>query len=122
MVFGFVVAAAAGFLLTAAPTWTGSRPPAGAPLAALAALWLAGRAAMFLSGAIPLAGRARRHHFCQRWRSRSAADLPQTAAELQLSGRLGARALERGAHLTRSGSRPAWRPSVFTSASISRSC
>ena len=26
MVFGFVVAAAAGFLLTAAPTWTGSRP------------------------------------------------------------------------------------------------
>jgi uncharacterized protein involved in response to NO len=55
MVFGFVVAAAAGFLLTAAPTWTGSRPPSGAPLGILAALWLAGRAAMLLSGAIPLA-------------------------------------------------------------------
>lgn len=55
MVFGFVAAAAAGFLLTAVPTWTGSRPIAGAPLAALAALWLAGRVAMALAGALPLA-------------------------------------------------------------------
>jgi uncharacterized protein involved in response to NO len=53
MVYGFVAAAAAGFLLTAAPTWTDSRPLAGAPLAALAALWLAGRVAMALAGAVP---------------------------------------------------------------------
>jgi uncharacterized protein involved in response to NO len=46
MLFGFVAAAIAGFLLTAVPTWTGSRPISGLPLAALAALWLAGRVAM----------------------------------------------------------------------------
>jgi uncharacterized protein involved in response to NO len=46
MLFGFVAATIAGFLLTAVPTWTGSRPVSGLPLAALAALWLAGRAAM----------------------------------------------------------------------------
>ncbi len=55
MVFGFVAAAASGFLLTAAPTWTGSQPPSGAPLAGLALLWLAGRIAMALAGALPLA-------------------------------------------------------------------
>jgi uncharacterized protein involved in response to NO len=55
MAFGFVAAAAAGFLLTAAPTWTGSPPVAGAPLAALVALWLAGRGAMALAGRLPLA-------------------------------------------------------------------
>jgi uncharacterized protein involved in response to NO len=54
MIFGFVAAAAAGFLLTAAPTWTQSRPLSGAPLALLAALWLAGRAAMALAGVLPL--------------------------------------------------------------------
>ncbi|HEX7079735.1 MAG TPA: NnrS family protein [Gammaproteobacteria bacterium] len=43
MLFGFVAAAIAGFLLTAAPTWTGTRAISGAPLAALAALWIAGR-------------------------------------------------------------------------------
>jgi uncharacterized protein involved in response to NO len=46
MLFGFVAAAVAGFLLTAVPTWTGTAPVRGAPLAALAALWLAGRAVM----------------------------------------------------------------------------
>ena len=46
MLFGFVAAAIAGFLLTAVPTWTGSRPVSGWPLAALAALWLMGRASM----------------------------------------------------------------------------
>jgi uncharacterized protein involved in response to NO len=46
MLFGFVAAAVAGFLLTAVPTWTGTPPVRGAPLAALAALWLAGRAVM----------------------------------------------------------------------------
>lgn len=46
MLFGFVAAAVAGFLLTAVPTWTSTPPVRGAPLAALAALWLAGRAVM----------------------------------------------------------------------------
>lgn len=46
MLFGFVAAAIAGFLLTAVPTWTGSRAVSGLPLAALVALWLAARAVM----------------------------------------------------------------------------
>lgn len=45
MFSGFVNAAIAGFLLTAVCAWTGSAPLAGAPLAALALLWVAGRAA-----------------------------------------------------------------------------
>ena len=49
MLFGFVTAAAAGFLLTAVPNWTGKKPLSGAPLAALFALWLAGRLAMALA-------------------------------------------------------------------------
>jgi uncharacterized protein involved in response to NO len=44
MLFGFVAAAVAGFLLTAVPTWTGTKAIAGPPLAALAGLWLLGRA------------------------------------------------------------------------------
>jgi len=43
MLFGFIVAAIAGFLLTAVPSWTSSAPFAGPRLAGLAALWLAGR-------------------------------------------------------------------------------
>ncbi|MBS0374116.1 MAG: NnrS family protein [Proteobacteria bacterium] len=43
MLYGFIGAAIAGFLLTAVPSWTGRRGYAGAPLAALAVLWLAGR-------------------------------------------------------------------------------
>jgi uncharacterized protein involved in response to NO len=43
MLFGFVAAAIAGFLLTAVPTWTNRPPLAGLPLAGLALLWLAGR-------------------------------------------------------------------------------
>lgn len=54
MVFGFAAAVIAGFLLTAVPNWTGARPVAGARLAGLAGLWLAGRFAMILSGALPL--------------------------------------------------------------------
>jgi uncharacterized protein involved in response to NO len=46
MLFGFVVAAIAGFLLTAIPNWTGRMPLQGVPLAALVAAWLAGRAAV----------------------------------------------------------------------------
>jgi uncharacterized protein involved in response to NO len=43
MVFGFQVAVVIGFLFTAARNWTGLPTPAGAPLAALAGLWVAGR-------------------------------------------------------------------------------
>ncbi len=49
MVFGFAVAVVTGFLFTAARNWTGLPTPSGGPLAALAALWLAGRVLM-LSG------------------------------------------------------------------------
>jgi uncharacterized protein involved in response to NO len=45
MLFGFVGAAVAGFMLTAIPNWTGARPVSGRPLAGLAALWVAGRVA-----------------------------------------------------------------------------
>jgi uncharacterized protein involved in response to NO len=53
MLFGFVAAAVAGFLLTSVPVWTGRAPVVGARLAALAALWLAGRIAMLLAGWLP---------------------------------------------------------------------
>lgn len=43
MLFGFIAAAVAGFLLTAVPSWTGARGFAGWPLAILAALWALGR-------------------------------------------------------------------------------
>lgn len=46
MLYGFVAAAMAGFLLTAVPSWTNRRGYAGAPLAALVLLWLVGRVAM----------------------------------------------------------------------------
>ncbi|MGH6919581.1 MAG: NnrS family protein [Geminicoccaceae bacterium] len=47
MLFGFVVAAIAGFLLTAIPNWTGRMPLQGFPLAVLVGVWLGGRAAVF---------------------------------------------------------------------------
>src|SRR3954469_438502 len=40
MVYGYGAAVVAGFLLTAIPNWTGRLPLRGAPLGALAALWL----------------------------------------------------------------------------------
>lgn len=55
MLFGFVGAIVAGFLLTAIPNWTGRLPIAGAPLAALAGLWLAARIAVFWSDVFGLA-------------------------------------------------------------------
>ncbi len=52
MLFGYVAAAVAGFMLTAIPNWTGRLPVSGWPLAGLAALWLAGRVAIFFSARI----------------------------------------------------------------------
>jgi uncharacterized protein involved in response to NO len=43
MLFGFVLAAVAGFLLTAIPNWTGRRPVSGALLGSLVGLWLLAR-------------------------------------------------------------------------------
>ena len=54
MVYGFVSAAIAGFLLTSVPSWTGARGFAGAPLYALVAAWLAGRIAMTMFGHWPV--------------------------------------------------------------------
>lgn len=53
MIFGFIGAAIAGFLLTAVPSWTGSRGFAGAPLVALTLLWLAGRVMFSLGDDVP---------------------------------------------------------------------
>src|SRR5512139_3794164 len=55
MVFGFVVAAIAGFLLTAVPSWTGRKGFAGWPLMVLFALWLAGRLVAGCSAVLPQA-------------------------------------------------------------------
>jgi uncharacterized protein involved in response to NO len=54
MMFGFAAAAIAGFLLTAVPNWTGSRPVSGLPLIALFAIWCLGRIAVTASGYLPL--------------------------------------------------------------------
>lgn len=53
MLFGFVAAALAGFLLTAVPSWARVEPLIGARLAGLAGLWLAGRVAFWLAGSLP---------------------------------------------------------------------
>ncbi|MDQ8698246.1 NnrS family protein [Hyphomicrobium sp. LHD-15] len=49
LLFGFMPAIIAGFLLTAVPNWTGRPPVAGWQLGALVALWLAGRLAVAVS-------------------------------------------------------------------------
>jgi len=54
MLFGFVGAVIAGFLLTAVPNWTGRLPIAGGPLAGLVGLWAAARLALLFSGATSL--------------------------------------------------------------------
>jgi uncharacterized protein involved in response to NO len=64
MLFGYTLAVVAGFLLTAVRAWTGQATVVGAPLMALALLWVAGRilvltpfttAAAVINGAFPLA-------------------------------------------------------------------
>ncbi len=52
MLFGYLPALIAGFLLTAMPNWTDRMPLRGAPLLTLFLLWLAGRLLM----AVPLTG------------------------------------------------------------------
>jgi uncharacterized protein involved in response to NO len=53
MLFGFVPATIAGFLLTAIPTWTGRKPIRGRFLAGLAIVWILGRLAVLLSRWLP---------------------------------------------------------------------
>ena len=53
MVFGIVAAAIAGFLLTAAPVWTGRAALTGSSLMALVVLWGAGRFAFAGAGWLP---------------------------------------------------------------------
>lgn len=55
LLFGFVAAAIAGFLLTAVPSWTGQRGFAGMPLVLLSAIWLLGRLAASTSASWPFA-------------------------------------------------------------------
>lgn len=54
MLFGFVLAAVAGFMLTAIPNWTGRPPIRGAALVGLVGLWLSGRIACLVSAFLPL--------------------------------------------------------------------
>ena len=53
LMYGFVVAAISGFMLTAVPSWTGARGFAGRPLIALVLLWVAGRVAMTTVAQVP---------------------------------------------------------------------
>jgi len=52
MLFGYIAATVAGFLLTAIPNWTGRLPLQGLPLLGLVLLWLAGRVAVAFSATI----------------------------------------------------------------------
>lgn len=54
MLFGFVGAAVAGFLLTAIPNWTGRLPIAGKPLLSLFGLWALARLGVLFSSRIGL--------------------------------------------------------------------
>jgi uncharacterized protein involved in response to NO len=49
LLFGYVLAVVAGFLLTAIPNWTGRLPVVGYPLIGLTILWLVGRIAVTIS-------------------------------------------------------------------------
>ena len=49
MLFGYIAAVVAGFLLTAVPNWTGRLPLQGRPLMLLFSTWVAGRIAVSIS-------------------------------------------------------------------------
>ena len=53
LLFGYVPAIMAGFLLTAVPNWTGRPPIVGSPLIGLFALWLLGRVGVAVSSLCP---------------------------------------------------------------------
>jgi uncharacterized protein involved in response to NO len=55
LVYGYVPAIVAGFLLTAVPNWTGRLPVTGTPLLLLVSLWAVGRLAILFSGRIGMA-------------------------------------------------------------------
>ncbi len=57
MVFGFLPALMAGYLLSATPNWSGKLPASGWPLALLTALWVAGRIVPLVAP-LPLAAAA----------------------------------------------------------------
>jgi uncharacterized protein involved in response to NO len=52
LLYGYLPAIIAGFLLTAVPNWTGRLPVAGTPLAGLFTIWVAGRIAVAASALI----------------------------------------------------------------------
>jgi uncharacterized protein involved in response to NO len=52
LLYGYLAAAIAGFLMTAIPNWTGRLPVVGRRLGLLVALWGAGRVAVLISGVI----------------------------------------------------------------------
>jgi uncharacterized protein involved in response to NO len=52
MLFGFLGAVIAGFLLTAIPNWTGRLPISGWRLAALVSMWVAARVAILFSASV----------------------------------------------------------------------
>ena len=52
MIWGYAGAVLGGFFLTAVPNWTGGRPAAAPFLLAVSGLWLAGRAAVWVSGSL----------------------------------------------------------------------
>jgi uncharacterized protein involved in response to NO len=52
MIFGFVTAAAMGFLLKAVPNWTRRDPFNGWPLAALVLIWASGRMAIWFGASL----------------------------------------------------------------------
>ncbi|WP_419903327.1 NnrS family protein [Kiloniella sp.] len=53
MLYGFGVAAIAGFILTAMPNWTNTPPLSGLPLAGLYSLWLLGRISLWAGTSLP---------------------------------------------------------------------
>ncbi|WP_158090266.1 NnrS family protein [Kiloniella majae] len=53
MIYGFGVAAIAGFILTAMPNWTNTAPLSGKPLITLFSLWLLGRLSLWAGTSLP---------------------------------------------------------------------
>ena len=54
LIFGYVAAVVAGFILTAVPNWTRRLPISGRPLALLFLTWMLGRCVMLVSSALPV--------------------------------------------------------------------